>query len=84
MSSTPRTDALIGQPADVLFAHACQLERDLAKLMAAAKPFLDGFTYDQGHSDLDSEQPIHSRVTLGQWRMLHFTLACIAASSRDD
>ena len=29
MSSTPRTDALIGEPADVLFAHACQLEREL-------------------------------------------------------
>lgn len=29
-SSTPRTDALISEPADVLFAHGCQLERELA------------------------------------------------------
>lgn len=30
MSDTPRTDAVMGEPADVLFAHACQLERELA------------------------------------------------------
>jgi hypothetical protein len=34
MSSTPRTDALKHAPADVLFAHACQLERDLGRAMA--------------------------------------------------
>jgi hypothetical protein len=32
MSSTPRTDALMGEPADILFAHACQLERELASM----------------------------------------------------
>jgi hypothetical protein len=27
-----------------------------------------GFTYDPGHSDLDDEQPIHVRMTLGDYR----------------
>ncbi len=26
-----------------------------------------GFTYDPGHSDLDNEQPIHVRMTLGDY-----------------
>jgi len=59
------------KPADVLFAHACQLERELMALVKAAESFRDGFTYDPGHSDLDNEQPIHVRVTLGAWRRLN-------------
>lgn len=43
-------------------------------LAKAAHPFVDGFTYDPGHSDLDNEQPIHVRVTLGDWRRLNFIL----------
>lgn len=27
-----------------------------------------GFDYDPGHSDLDDEQPIHVRMTLGDYR----------------
>jgi hypothetical protein len=41
MSSTPRTDALIGEPPDVLFAHACQLERELAAALDAAAAVAD-------------------------------------------
>ena len=29
---------------------------------------VSGFTYDPGHSDLDDEQPIHVRMTLGDYR----------------
>jgi hypothetical protein len=44
---------------------------DLAK---AAAVFRDAFTYDPGHSDLDNEQPITIRVTLGDWRKLDYAL----------
>lgn len=47
----------------------------IAELEKAAKPFLDGFTYNPGHSDLDNEQPIHVSVTLGDWRKLNMALA---------
>lgn len=33
MSRTPRTDAIRHEPADVLFAHACQLERELGRAL---------------------------------------------------
>jgi hypothetical protein len=52
-------------------------------LYDAAKVFRDGFTYDPGHSDLDNEQPIHVRVTLGDWRRLDWELRQLE-SSRDD
>jgi hypothetical protein len=29
---------------------------------------VSGFTYDPGHSDLDDCQPIHVRMTLGEYR----------------
>ncbi len=37
------------------------------ELLAALKLTLSGFTYDPGHSDLDDEQPISVRMTLGDW-----------------
>ena len=40
---------------------------------------VDGFTYDPGHSDLDDEQPINVRMTLGDWRTAQ-TLAIQSAS----
>lgn len=43
-------------------------------LIKIAAKFRDGFTYDPGHSDLDNEQPIHVRVTLGDWRALSYVL----------
>ena len=47
-------------------------ERDQAwKLLRKVR---DGFTYDPGHSDLDSEQPIHVRITLGDWRRINSLL----------
>ncbi len=49
-------------------------EHRLRHLAAVAKVFRDGFTYDPGHSDLDNEQPIHVRVTLGDWRKLDYLL----------
>jgi len=45
--------------------------RDHALLLSVAKRIRDAFTYDPGHSDLDNEQPIHVRVTLGAWRRLN-------------
>ena len=33
-----------------------------------AKTVREGFDYDPGHSDLDDEQPIHVRMTLGDYR----------------
>jgi hypothetical protein len=47
-------------------------EQQLRVLARNAKPLLqaivDGFTYDPGHSDLDNEQPISVRMTLGDYR----------------
>jgi hypothetical protein len=51
---------------------------DLAK---AAAVFRDAFTYDPGHSDLDNEQPITIRVTLGDWRKLDYALAMLDATT---
>lgn len=48
--------------------------KTIEMLLKAARPFRDGFTYDPGHSDLDNEQPIHVKVTLGDWRLLNFAL----------
>lgn len=41
------------------------LVRDILPLVRAVK---EGFEYDPGHSDLDNEQPIHVRMTLGEYR----------------
>ena len=43
-------------------------------LADVARKFRDAFHYNPGHSDLDREQPIHVRVTLGDWRDLNFIL----------
>lgn len=50
------------------------IEQAVSALTEAAKPFRDAFNYDPGHSDLDNEQPIHVRVTLGDWRRLNMAL----------
>ena len=39
-----------------------------AQLAEVRKLILSGFTYDPGHSDLDDEQPITVRMTLGDYR----------------
>ncbi len=41
------------------------LSRDVQPLVKAV---VDGFTCDPGHSDLDDEQPISVRMTLGDYR----------------
>lgn len=51
-------------------------------MLKAVLPFVEGFTYDPGHSDLDNEQPIHVRVTLGDWRRLHRLAATHAAHDK--
>ncbi len=48
------------------------MSKRIVQLLKALKPFLDGFEYDPGQSDLDNEQPIHIRVTLGDWRRARF------------
>lgn len=53
---------------------AGEFEKIRAALLAV-KPFVDGFTYNPGHSDLDNEQPIHITVTLGDWRKLNWALS---------
>ncbi len=40
--------------------------RDINQVLSAV---VNGFTYDPGHSDLDNDQPINVRLTLGQWRV---------------
>jgi hypothetical protein len=55
----------------------------IAELIPLAARIRDGFTYDPGHSDLDNEQPIHIRVTLGDWRALNFLLASLDATSSE-
>lgn len=42
-----------------------ELERDILPLVRA---IAEGFTYDPGRSDLDDEQPITVRMTLGDYR----------------
>jgi hypothetical protein len=37
-------------------------------LFAVARAVAYGFTSDPGTSDLDDEQPIDVRMTLGEWR----------------
>lgn len=37
-------------------------------ILPVLKAVCEGFTYDPGHSDLDDEQPIHVRMTLGDYR----------------
>jgi hypothetical protein len=41
------------------------LKRDVFPLIKAV---CEGFEYDPGHSDLDDEQPITVRMTLGEYR----------------
>ena len=47
-------------------------EQQLHFLMGDVLPLLravdQGYTYDPGSSDLDDEQPIHVRMTLGDYR----------------
>jgi hypothetical protein len=47
-------------------------EQQLGILIGNVTPILiaicDGYSYDQGDSDLDDEQPIHVRMTLGDYR----------------
>jgi hypothetical protein len=49
MSSTPRTDAYINAPAGDIFAHACQLERELR---AMHKVLLEIADYLDDHADV--------------------------------
>jgi hypothetical protein len=41
------------------------LVRDVLPVLKAVA---SGYTYDPGSSDLDDEQPIHVRMTLGDYR----------------
>ena len=40
----------------------------LRDAVTMAKAVVAGFDYDPGHSDLDNEQPITVRMTLGDYR----------------
>lgn len=37
-------------------------------VLPVLEAIVEGFVYDPGHSDLDDEQPIHVRMTLGDYR----------------
>ncbi len=50
------------------FANQELIRQHDAVLQAVAKAVVDGFTYDPGHSDLDDEQSISVRMTLGDYR----------------
>ena len=41
------------------------LERNVLSIVEA---IVNGMVYDPGHSDLDDEQPINVRMTLGDYR----------------
>lgn len=43
------------------------LARDVHPLLSAITA---GYAYDPGDSDLDDEQPIHVRLTLGEYRRM--------------
>lgn len=45
-------------------------EREKLKkyLLELSEAITNGFSYDPGHSDLYNEQPIHVRMTLGDYR----------------
>lgn len=45
------------------------------QLAVALRPFLTAFHEDPGHSDLDSEQPIHITVQLGDLRRARWTMS---------
>ena len=44
----------------------------------ALQPFLDGYNYNPGDDDLDNEQPISIRVTLGDYRRLRSIIRHVA------
>jgi hypothetical protein len=46
-------------------------------LLTVARRIRDAFNYNPGHSDLDREQPIHIRVTLGDWRDLNYLVTAL-------
>ncbi len=61
----------------------CQTVAALAgknELLAALEPFVAGFKSDPGTSDLDAEQPIIARVSLGDWRKARAILAKATAA----
>ena len=51
-----------------------ELARYALDLEQAAGSVIAGFTYDPGTSDLDDEQPIVVRMTLGEYRRLRALL----------
>ena len=53
----------------------------IKRLAQTMQPFINGFTYDPGTSDLDNEQPITVRCELGDWRKARALLAGIAKAS---
>ena len=53
-----------------------------ADLLRVATELRDAFHYDQGHSDLYGEQPIHISTTLGTWRRLDYALNVINAEKK--
>ena len=65
-------DALDVASTNAVTARKALEQRDA--LVEAARPFLEAFDYDPGHSDLDNEQPIAVHVTLGDWRRLSMAL----------
>jgi hypothetical protein len=58
-------------------------DEEIRKALAFAAPFRDGFNYNPGHSDLDNEQPIHIKVTLGDWRRLNYLLNTYGIAQRE-
>jgi hypothetical protein len=57
------------------------IAHDFETLRLAASKLRDGFTYDPGHSDLDNEQPVWVRCSLGDWRRLDAALNATVDSS---
>ena len=55
--------------------HAQEYRDKRQRQIALVNRLLAGYTYDPGSSDLDDEQPITLRITLGDYRELRHLAA---------
>ncbi len=68
MKASPEGGPEMKVTAEQLWEMQQQIQHDVKPLV---KAITEGFDYDPGHSDLDNDQPITVRMTLGD-----YLLAC--------
>ena len=64
---TPAITALSQEDYDNLVRDALLWRKQQKDIFSLLQVIENGFTYDPGHSDLDNEQPIVVRITLGDY-----------------